>query len=523
MLRVLTASQMREADRLTTEAGVPGIVLMENAASRVVEAMAEVFAPLAAERILILCGKGNNGGDGLAIARQLRVRGLSGDCAVVLLASKEELGGDAALNLKMLEAVGVELHAAADFEAWRALRERTLRTTLVVDAMLGTGLSGPARGLIAEVIRDLRANYAHARFVAVDMPSGMPSDTGERADPTCPADLTVTFTAHKVSQAVSPNCGALGELRLGRIGTSEELLARLPGDSLWLTEPSDVAPLLAPRDRSAHKGDFGHVAIVAGSRSKPGAAVMAGAAAARSGAGLTTVISVPHAASLAVGATAELMTIPAQELEDGSMGDLSVERSWFDRAGVVALGPGLGVAPENQALVKRLVAELEQPLVVDADGLTALAGLDRAPWPRRTGTLVLTPHPGEMARLTGMSSQQVQADRIGVARAFAQRQRAYVVLKGDRTLIALPDGRVLINPTGTPGMASGGSGDVLLGMIAGFLAQFLELPPENVIAAAVFLHGLAGEKAAADLGELSMLATDILNYFPDAIRETTGP
>ncbi len=519
MLRVLSADQMRQADRLTIEAGVPGIVLMENAASRVVEAMAEAFAPLAAERVLILCGKGNNGGDGLAVARQLQVRGLSRDCTVVLLAAKDELGGDAAVNLRMLEAVGGQVHPATDFRAWRELRDSTLRATLVVDAMLGTGLSGPARGLIAEVIRDLRENFAHARFVAVDMPSGMASDTGEAAEPTCPADLTVTFTAPKISQALGPNCGAVGELRLGRIGTTPELLAALPGDSLWMIEPSDVRPFIAPRERSAHKGDFGHVAVVAGSRSKPGAAVMAGAAAARAGAGLTTVITARGAASLIVAATPELMTIPAEELEDGSMGDLSADGSWFDRATVVAVGPGLGVAPENQALVRRLVAEVEQPLVVDADGLTALAAVEKTPWPRRTKTLVLTPHPGEMARLTGLSTKDVQADRVGVARLFAEKQRAIVVLKGDRTLIACPEGRVIVNPTGTPGMASGGSGDVLLGMIAGFLAQFADRSPADVVAAAVYLHGLAGEKAAADLGEQSMLATDILNYLPDATRD----
>ncbi len=522
MRRILTAAEMREADRLTIEAGVAGIVLMENAASRTVEAMAEAFSPLAEHRILVLCGKGNNGGDGLAVARQLTIRGLAPDLTVVLFASKKDLKGDAAANLKMLEAVGVKVRSARTFEAWKGLLDRTLRATLVVDALLGTGLSGPARGLLADVIRDLRDNFSHARFIAVDMPSGMPSDTGEAAEPTCPADLTVTFTAPKISQAIAPNCWSVGELRVGRIGTSDELLADLPGEPLWLMERRDVAPLVRPRDRSANKGTFGHVAVVAGSRSKPGAAVMAGTAAARSGAGLTTVITARHAASLIVAATPELMTIPAEELEDGSMGDLSVDDSWFERATVVALGPGLGTAPENQALVRRLVAEVEQPLVVDADGLTALAAVDKKPWPRRTKTLVLTPHPGEMARLSGLTIDQVQGDRIGVARDIAKGQRAYVVLKGDRTLTACPDGRVFVNPTGTPGMASGGSGDVLLGMIAGFLAQFPKLPVETVVAGAVYLHGLAGERAAADLSEQAMLAMDILGYLPDAIRELSS-
>ncbi|MBI1355814.1 MAG: NAD(P)H-hydrate dehydratase [Acidobacteria bacterium] len=515
-MRVLTASQMREADSRTIEAGIPGLILMENAASRVVEALVEEFPNLSAERIVILAGKGNNGGDGLAVARQLLVRGLAGDLEVILTADPDALQGDAAANWRMLQAVGGRVRVAPDEAAWRVARGAAVRATVIVDALLGTGLSGPARQPAAEILRDVRLHCADARIVAVDLPSGLPSDAADAEGEVLDADLTVTFTAPKPCQVLLPNAARCGRLRVASIGTTAELLESLDGDRLYVSEPGDLAELVAPRPTDSHKGSFGHVAVIAGSRSKPGAAILAGTAALRSGAGLATVITAQGAAPAIVGKTPELMTLPAAELDDGSLGPDSIEAGWLERADVVAVGPGLGTLPENRRLVERLVAEVSQPLVVDADGLTALAGLDA--WPRRTPTLILTPHPGEMARLTGLSTAAVQADRLAVARKLAVEKHALVVLKGARTLIAAPDGSVVVNPTGSPAMATAGSGDVLTGLIAGLLAQFPAAEPRRVVAAAVWLHGKAGEIASERWGERSMLAGDMLSTLPDVFR-----
>ena len=294
----------------------------------------------------------------------------------------------------------------------------------------------------------------------------------------------------------------------------------MEGLRLSLVEASDIAGLFAPRGKSSHKGDYGHVLVVGGSRSKAGAVLMAGMAALRSGAGLVTVATAQGATPAVVSHTPELMTIPVAEESDGSMGADSFDADWLKGKTVVALGPGLGTSAENNALAARIVAETETPLVVDADGLTALAALNM--WNDKSKCIVLTPHPGEMARLTRLSSAEVQQRRVEVARSLAEDKRAYVVLKGFRTLVASPDGQVLVNPTGTPAMAKGGSGDILTGMIAGLLAEFHDAQPELVIAAAVYLHGLAGELAVAEGSEQTLAATDLLKHLPEAIRRVRG-
>jgi hydroxyethylthiazole kinase-like uncharacterized protein yjeF len=484
-MKVLTAAEMREVDRRTIELGMPGIVLMENAAHRVVEAMAERFPPLAAQRIVVLCGKGNNGGDGLAIARQLHTRFHPAALDVVLLADPADLKGDAAANYRMLLACGGKVE--------REIPSSARLATVVVDALLGTGIAGPASGPMLDGIREINAGFPLAKVVAVDMPSGMPSDTGEPVGDIARADCTVTFTAPKVGQVMPPNCDRTGELIVGAIGTAPELLDDI---RLSLVEPAMFRALLAPRPPGGHKGTFGHALIVAGSPGKTGAAAMAGIAALRAGAGLVTVASDERALPQIACHAPELMTARTDD-------------SIFEGKTVIAIGPGLGhSAPE---LVKR-AAGCGLPMVVDADALTSDPG---RPWPIPT---VMTPHPGEMARLTGMSTAEVQQDRIGVAQSYAVRHGVTLVLKGQRTLIAFADGRVWINPTGTPAMGTGGSGDTLTGMIAGLLAQFPKQPDEAV-AAAVYLGGLAGEIGARELGEKCLIATDILKYLPRAIAQ----
>jgi NAD(P)H-hydrate epimerase len=483
---------MREVDRRTSGMGIPGIVLMENAGHRVVEFLAERFAPLSAQRIVVLCGKGNNGGDGLVIARQLHTRFSPQALHVVLLAAPEELKGDAAANYRMLAACGCPV--------WREIPAEARLATLVVDALLGTGISGPATGAMLEGIREINGGFPLAQVVAVDIPSGMPSDSGDPVGEFVRASYTVTFTAPKAGQVLPPNCDHVGELVVGHIGSPPELY-----EDVWLSllEPEMFEELLAPRPPGGHKGTFGHVLVVAGGPGKTGAAAMTGLGALRAGAGLVTVASDASAIPVIASHAPELMTAPLDELDGLVEGKT-----------VIAMGPGLGRGPDIEALVTRTVRQFAQPMVLDADALGWQATEnDGLPHIR-----ILTPHPGEMSRLTGKTTAEIQSDRVGAARAFATGRRVTLVLKGQRTVIAFPDGRVWINPTGTPALGTGGSGDVLTGMIAGFLAQFPS-QPDQAVAAAVYLHGLAGEIGARALGEKCLIATDILRYLPDAMEE----
>ncbi|MDX2151572.1 MAG: NAD(P)H-hydrate dehydratase [Bryobacteraceae bacterium] len=488
-MKVLTAEQMRAVDRRTIELGIPGIVLMENAGHRVVEFLVERFSPLREKHVVILCGKGNNGGDGFVIARQLWTRLRPRRLDVVLGAQPDELHGDAATAWRMLEACGCPVQLAVTSEMYRA--------DLLLDAVLGTGLKGPACGPALELINAV-PHFTKAKIVAVDIPSGLPSDTGAWVGNHVRADATVTFTAPKIAHVLPPNCDAVGELIVGEIGSPPGLYEQDAGVWLEVTDPRRFAPLFAPRARGGRKGDYGHLVVAGGSPGKTGAAGMCALAALRIGAGLVTVVC-----DAAANYAPEVMTAPLAELDD-------LVRS----KDVIAVGPGLGTRPETVDWVRRLVCEAQKPMVVDADALNALAGFD---W-RAQGPRILTPHPGEMARLMGTTTADVQANRLDIARSFAQERAVTLVLKGQRTLIAFPDGSVVVNPTGTPAMGTGGTGDILTGMIAGLLAQWSEAPA-LAVAAAVWLHGRAGEIGARTLGEPSLIATDLLHFLPEAIRE----
>jgi hydroxyethylthiazole kinase-like uncharacterized protein yjeF len=508
-MKVLTAAQMREVDRRTIEMGIPGAVLMENAGHRVVELLDEKFAPLAEQRIAILCGKGNNGGDGLVVARQLFTRFRPRALHVILIAAPEDLKGDAAQNLRMLKACGCPVEREITPEAHGA--------TIVVDALLGTGMSGPSTGPILNAMREINTGFPLAKIVAVDIPSGLPSDTGTPAGESVQADYTVTFTAPKLGQLLPPNCDVVGELRVGAIGSPPELYEQDESIFLSLVRRAQFRRLLAPRKAGAHKGDFGHVLVIGGSRGKTGAAAMAGMAALRAGAGLVTVAAAESALPIIASHAPELMTEPLAETDAGFLSLRGFESlsKIASNKDVLAIGPGIGTHPDTVALVRRAVEEFSQPMVIDADALNCLAS---AQWAGDEKLRVLTPHPGEMARLTSKSTAEIQADRVSAARPFAMERRVCLVLKGQRSLIAFPDGRVWINPTGTPAMATGGAGDILTGLVAGFLGQFPS-EPENAIAAAVYLHGLAGQLGAAELGDKALIATDLLHYLPAAMEQ----
>ncbi|HEY6346026.1 MAG TPA: NAD(P)H-hydrate dehydratase [Bryobacteraceae bacterium] len=479
-MTVLTAEQSREMDRITIEEqGVPSLALMENAAHRVEEALAQNFDPLREQIVAVLCGTGNNGGDGLTLARLLSDK--VARLYVVLAGDPDKLSADAKVNYDRLVE---ECRIVPAKEIPAKLRERR-EVTIVVDALLGTGAKGAPRGRILDLIRATDRSLAEfpvAKVVSIDVPSGL-GGGGECV----PADITVTFTAPKVEHYLAPGAEEnVGRLIVAQIGIPPQLVS----SQLEVSDPRDFTPLFQPRKRDANKGDFGHVLVVAGAPGKSGAAAMAGLAALRMGAGLVTVTS-PAATNLAP----ELMTAT---LDDFTL----------DRMTVVAVGPGLGM---KRDLLARLLKEVTVPMIIDADGLNSIAGTD---FRGRGIQTVLTPHPGEMGRLLGRPVE----DRLSDARRFAQERNVCLVLKGNRTLIALPSGQVFINMSGTPAMATGGTGDILTGMTAGMIAQF----PDKIdvaVRAAVWLHGRSGQIGAEELTEQCLIATDLLRYLPRAIRE----
>ncbi|HYP08854.1 MAG TPA: NAD(P)H-hydrate dehydratase [Bryobacteraceae bacterium] len=486
-MKVLTSAEMRAVDRQTEELGSPGSILMENAGHRVVEYIAARWPILAKHRIVVLCGKGNNGGDGFVIARQLFTRFRTLSLHVAATDPDAE-----SLPLQMLRACGCPV--------FDAITEEMRGATLVVDALLGTGLNGPARGKASEWIREINRSFPNAKVVAVDVPSGMHSDSGISEGDVARADVCVTFTALKICHVLAPNCDRVGDVIVGRIGSPDALLETI---ALHSTEPAEFAHLMQPRDRESNKGDFGHVLVVGGAAGKTGAAEMAGLAALRAGAGLATVAS-----------SAEKLTIPELMAE-------KLPASWTElealtrRKRVVAIGPGLGTEPWAREMVRDAVRQCKLPLILDADALNTLAG---TAWTSGSGFRVLTPHPGEMSRLLERSIEDIQRERLNSAREYAAACGAVVVLKGNRTMIAFPDGRTWVNPTGSPALAKGGTGDVLTGLIAGMLAQWPQ-HREAAVLAAVYLHGLAGQRAARATFEKCVLATDILAYLPEAMRE----
>lgn len=519
---------MQRIDRLTTDQyGVLSLTLMENAGRSVVEFLQQRFAPLSSQKISIICGRGNNGGDGLVVARLLREQGLAP--RVVLLADPTTLKGDAAANYERLSASGASrlCGIALDANAWHARKKDLDGTTLLVDAMLGTGLSRPVEGFLREVIRDLNGSFSGARVVAVDLPSGINADSGDLIGDFVRADATVTFTAPKVAHVFPPACEQMGEWVVKSIGTPAQALNEDPELFLNLTCPEDLGWLNEPRHREAHKGDYGRVLIVAGSVGKTGAAAMAAKAALRAGAGLVTVATAKSALPIVASLGMEFMTEPLPETDAGSVSlralDYGRMEKLLEDKTVLALGPGLGVVPETAEFIRTVVNESKIPTVLDADGLNAFAGRMKSFGAGRASPpdVVLTPHPGEMARLLELTASEVQRSRVEVARKFALHYKATLVLKGYRTLVAAPSGQVAVNPTGNPGMATGGTGDVLTGMIAGILAEYPARPIAEVVAGAVYLHGLAGDFAAREFGEASMIAGDLLEALPKA-RRTIG-
>jgi NAD(P)H-hydrate epimerase len=511
---VFTAEEMRALDRRAIgELGIPGTTLMEIAGRGATAEIRRFVRGVAVRglRVVVVSGKGNNGGDGFVVAWALARAGAR--VRAFLVGRAADVKGDAGAKLAELRRARIRPLEIVDASGLTALDAALRSCGLVVDALLGTGTSGAPTGLIADAIT--RINAAGAPVVALDLPSGLSADTGDAPGAVVRAALTTTFGGLKRGLLTARGRALAGDVRVVQIGVPEDEVAR--ATTVFLLEPADLQQSLPPRRRDAHKGDFGHLLILAGSVGKTGAAALTGRAAMRVGAGLVTIGS-PRSQQPVV---ATLVTEPMTEaLPETGAQTLALEArdrivSLADQRDAVALGPGVGLDKETQALVRELVRDLPQPMVVDADALTALAGhLDLLTQAR--GPRCLTPHPGEMARLLGVTTTEVQADRIGFARRFAAMYNVHLVLKGNVSVICSPAGPTCLNPTGNPGMASGGTGDVLTGMAGALLARGLD--PMSALTCAVYLHGLAGDLAARDRGEEGVIAGDVIEAIPEAIR-----
>jgi len=535
-MKIVSTAEMREIDRSTSERfGIPSLTLMENAGAAVACFVLSDYPQ--AERVGILCGKGNNGGDGFVVARKLVEAGRA--VRVLLLSDPEELRGDAAVmfqnmlqKLQPLKAAPLIVREASGLDSSDAAE--IFAADVIVDAILGTGFRPPVSPLYAAAIRKM--NAAAAPIVAVDIPSGADADAMRPASAIgspggvlneARADAIVTFTAPRPAHVFAGL--TTGPTVIAPIGSPPEAIVSQLG--LHLCTPLDFAPLLAPRARDANKGSYGHVLVIGGSLGKAGAAAMAGFSALRAGAGLSTVATPKSVLATVASFHPELMTEPLPETAAGTISLRALGpglNSLLERK-TLAIGPGISRNPETADFVRTIVQAAEKSsagnlvgdsivnLVVDADALNAFEGAAEK-LNGRGRTVVITPHPGEMSRLTGLSIAEIQAHRLEVARDFAREHELIVVLKGHRTLIAAPDGTVWVNPTGNPGMATGGTGDILTGMVAGLIAQH----PQHALAAtalAVYLHGLAGDLASESVGENSLVATDLVRFLPQAFAQ----
>ena len=512
-MKVLTSAQMKEIDRRTIEdIGIPGPVLMENAGLQVFRVLQALFPGLAGENIVIVAGKGNNGGDGLVVARHLHNHGVRPQ--VLLLASKEEVRGDAALNLKIARAVGVTIKEVRSASDWKKQQKLLEHASVILDAIFGTGLVKPAEGLYAQAIESI--NKTRAFKLAVDIPSGLSSDTFELIGPAVRADLTVALAAPKIAHVFPPAEELVGDFIVADISIPPFLFED-ESLKLEMMEKESLRACFRKRKRDSHKGNYGHLFIIAGSLGKTGAAALAARAAYKTGAGLVTVGTPRTCLPIVARSMMELMTEPLAETEEKTISSEALPRvlDLIKGKDALLIGPGISKQESTCQFVWNLIPKVRQPLVIDADGLNILS-LKRELLKKLPRPTVLTPHPGEFARLTGLSIGEVLRSRLELVPSFARKYGIILVLKGYRTLVGAPDGRVFINPTGNPGMATGGTGDVLSGMIGALLMQHLD--PLQAALTAVYLHGLSGDLASRRVGERAVVAGDLIRFLPQALK-----
>ena len=530
-MKALTAAEMREVDRQTTARfGIPGLQLMESAGQQVTEVilrwLGDGRAPESRRelKIAVLCGKGNNGGDGLVAARHLKVAGIKPE--VYFLGDPAKLLGDARENFQRWRRAGGTVNVVGSESEWGKVSAALASSDVIVDALLGTGLRGAVTGTTGKAITALNEfskNATAARpslIISVDMPSGLPSD-GEAAEgPVLRAHQTVTFTAPKIGQLVSVDAAATGALEVRQIGSPAELVEELGQGELRWASAEEFAELPLVRAADSNKGTFGHVLLVAGALGKSGAAVLAGRMAVRAGAGLVTIATPAVVLPVVAAAQAEYMTVPLQATRAGTMALKNVQGGRWKKIekgkSVLAVGPGLGTEAQTQQCIRTMVRSTELPAILDADGLNAFDGRADELRQRKSKFLAITPHPGEMARLLGKSARDVQGDRLKAAREAARRWNVHVILKGFHTLIASPAGEVFVNTTGNAGLAKGGTGDVLTGLLAALTAQFKTVDWLRVLTLGVYLHGLAADIGVTRMDASGLIADNVISLVPEA-------
>jgi NAD(P)H-hydrate epimerase len=530
MMKALTAAEMREVDRQTSARfGIPGLHLMESAGQQVCEVILRWLGGPASESrreltISILCGKGNNGGDGLVVARHLKAAGI--EPRVYFFGYPTKSTGDASENFQRWRKTGGTMNVVDSENEWGKVSAAIASSGVIVDALLGTGLRGAVTGISGKAIvavNEFSKNATAARpslIIAVDMPSGLPSD-GEAAEgPVLCAHQTVTFTAPKVGQLVSADAACTGVLEVRQIGSPAELVEELGKGELRWASAEEFAELPLVRAAGSNKGTFGHVLLVAGALGKSGAAVLSGRMALRAGAGLVTIATPAVVLPVVAASQAEYMTVPLQATRAGTIALKNVQggrwRKIEKAKSVLAIGPGLGTEAQTQQCIRTMVRSTELPVILDADGLNAFDGRADELRQRKSKFLAITPHPGEMARLLDRSIREVQSDRWKAAREAAKRWNAHVILKGFHTLIASPDGAIFVNTTGNAGLAKGGTGDVLTGLLAALTAQFKTDDWVRVLALGVYLHGLAADIGVTRRDASGLIADDVIGLIPEA-------
>ena len=516
---LVTASQMQDMDRQTIESfGIPGVVLMENAGRGAFDFLVKTFNDINSRKVAVVAGRGNNGGDGFVIARYLLEKGVH--VKVFLLSSKQKVGGDAKLNLDLYESLCTASGAdpiieIPDADAFKKQKENIVRHDLFVDAILGTGLNSDVRGYYKDAIQLM--NRSGNPIFSIDIPSGLHSDTGQPLGIAAKASATSTFAFAKAGHILYPGNTHTGTLDIVDIGIPG-FIARDKKIPLSLINKDRIQKMFPPRQSQSHKGSYGHLLIVAGSAGKTGAASLCANAAMRCGTGLVTLGVAKSLNKSIEPQVIEAMTYPLPEKKKGYLSDTCFEhiQKLLKGKQALAIGPGLGENKKTQTLIKKILEKTTVPLIIDADAINCLAR-DLNALKKKKAPAVLTPHPGEMARLCHMTTKQVQSNRINVASAFAKDFDSILILKGAQTVVSLPDGRSFVCPTGNPGMASGGMGDVLTGMIAGFCAQ--GFPLEAASLAGVYIHGLCGDILSEQMGGFGFLASDIVENIPKTIHQ----
>jgi len=511
-MKVLNSTQMKRIDKNAIEGlGIIGPILMENAGAEIAREIIKRFPRIEKNSVCIVCGKGNNGGDGFVVARHLFNKGC---CPyMVLLAEKKDLKGDAELNCGIIYKMGIPIAEITDKKKWEEIRDKVMNSDILVDAIFGTGLTKPVKGRYIKVIEDM--NSSGSFIVAVDIPSGISSDQFQIIGTCIKADLTVTMAAPKIPHVFPPAEDFMGELVIADI-TAPSFLFDDESLPMEFVEKEQLLSYFKKRRNSTHKGSYGHLFILSGSLGKTGAAAMAGKAALEMGAGLVTVGTPQSCLPIVARSMMELMTEPLAETDEWTLSEnaLSQVKNLLKGKDAVLIGPGISTHQSTSKLIMSLLPSIEVPALLDADALNILSSHPEV-LKSMSSPVVVTPHPGEFARMIHVSTKKVMEDKLKLAPEFAKEYGVYVVLKGYRTITATPDGKIFINPTGNPGMASGGSGDVLSGMIASLIMQGNDLL--GAVLASVYVHGLSGDIAVKKIGEKSLVAGDIINFLPQSI------